>query len=74
MTRDEIQSTVLALPPEDRRALVDVLWKSLETDPEPLPEWQRQILDERLAALEAQPDEGSPAQEVEKRVWPEDIL
>jgi putative addiction module component (TIGR02574 family) len=74
MTRDEIQSTVLALPPEDRRALVDVLWESLETDPEPLSEWQRQILDDRLAALEAQPDEGSRAQEVEKRVWPEAIL
>jgi putative addiction module component (TIGR02574 family) len=69
MTRDDIQRTALKLPPEDRRELVDALWESLESDPEPLPEWQRRLLDERLAALETTPDEGSTWDEVEKRVW-----
>jgi len=72
MTRDDIQRTALELPPEDRRGLVDVLWLSLESDPEPLPDWQRRLLDERLAALEANPEEGSTWDEVEKRVWADD--
>jgi putative addiction module component (TIGR02574 family) len=69
MTRDEIQSTALALPAEERRELAEVLWKSLEVDPEPLPDWQRRLLDERMAALEAQPDEGAEWDDVERRVW-----
>lgn len=69
MTREEIQRAVLELPPGERRELVDVLWESLERDPEPLPAWQRRLLDERLAALEASPEEGSTWDEVEERVW-----
>jgi len=69
VTRDDIQRTALALPPEDRRELVDVLWESLESDPEPLPDWQRRLLDKRLAALEAKREEGSTWDDVEERVW-----
>lgn len=69
MTRDDIRRTALALPPTERRALVEVLWESLESEPEPLPEWQRRLLDERLAALEIEPEEGSTWDEVEKRIW-----
>jgi putative addiction module component (TIGR02574 family) len=69
MSRDEIQRTALELPPEERRELVEALWESLEGEPEPLPEWQRRLLDERLAALEANPEEGSTWDEVEKRIW-----
>ncbi|HUP43702.1 MAG TPA: addiction module protein [Thermoanaerobaculia bacterium] len=38
MTRDDIQRTALGLPADERRELVEVLWESLESDPEPLPE------------------------------------
>lgn len=69
MTRDEIQSTLLALPAVERRELAEVLWRSLEVDPEPLPDWQRRLLDERMAVLEAQPDEGAEWDDVERRVW-----
>ncbi|HLE85423.1 MAG TPA: addiction module protein [Thermoanaerobaculia bacterium] len=69
MTRDDIQRTALGLPANERRELVEVLWESLESDPEPLPEWQRRLLDERLAALEASPEVGEPWDEVEKRIW-----
>lgn len=34
----------------------------------PLPEWQRRILNERIEADEAQPDAGSPWEEVKKRI------
>jgi putative addiction module component (TIGR02574 family) len=69
MTRDDIQRTALGLPANERRELVEVLWESLESDPEPLPEWQRRLLDERLAAQEASPEVGEPWDEVEKRIW-----
>lgn len=72
MTRDDIQRTALALPAEERRELVEVLWESLESDPEPLPERQRRLVDERLEALEANPEEGSTWDEVEKRIWAEE--
>ena len=69
MTRDEVRRTVLALPADERRELAEALWESLEREPEPLPEWQRRLLDERLAALEANPEDGRPWDEVEKSVW-----
>jgi putative addiction module component (TIGR02574 family) len=68
MTRDEIQRTVLDLPPKDRRELAEILWESLETDPEPPSEWQARVLDERIAALEKEPEEGSTWDEVEERI------
>jgi putative addiction module component (TIGR02574 family) len=72
MTRSEIQRTALELPVEERQELVEVLWESLESDPGPLPDWQRQLLDERLAALEASPEEGTVWEVVEKRIWPDE--
>lgn len=32
--------------------------EGMESDPGPLPDWQRKLLDERLAALEGQPRRG----------------
>jgi putative addiction module component (TIGR02574 family) len=46
-----------------------MLWQSLEGELLPLPEWQRRLLDERIAALDERPEEGSSWQEVEARVW-----
>ena len=36
--------------------------------PEPLPAWQREILEERIAADDAEPDAGSPWEEVKRRI------
>lgn len=72
MTKAEIQQQALELPAEERQDLVEVLWRSLEREPTPLPEWQRLLLDERLAALDELPDEGASWEDVEKRVWPHD--
>ena len=71
MTKADLQRTALKLPPQDRQELVEVLWRSLEVEPAPLSAWPRDLLDERLAALEQNPEEGAPWDEVEKRVWPE---
>jgi putative addiction module component (TIGR02574 family) len=50
--------------------LAEALWESLEQEAvQPaLPDWQRRILEERIAAADAAPDEGSPWEEVKQRI------
>ncbi|HEV7671316.1 MAG TPA: addiction module protein [Thermoanaerobaculia bacterium] len=67
----ELRQTVLQLPAEDRQELAEVLWDSLDSEAATLPSWQRQILQTRLAVLEANPEAGSSWEEVEARIWPE---
>jgi len=69
MTKTELQRSALELPPQERQELVEALWESLEAEPAPLPAWQRELLDERLAELERSPEAGTPWEEVERRVW-----
>jgi putative addiction module component (TIGR02574 family) len=72
MIPSELRQTVLRLPAEERQELAEALWESLDTEPATtLPDWQRQILDARLAELEANPEAGSSWEEVEARIWPE---
>ena len=59
-----LQEQVLALPQEQRQALLEVLRESLA----PMPDWHREVLDERIAAAEANPDAFTPAPEVVERV------
>ena len=70
MTKTELQSEALQLPVEDRLDLAEALWESLEREPvQPaLPAWQREILDERLAADDAAPDAGAPWEAVKQRI------
>jgi putative addiction module component (TIGR02574 family) len=70
MTKTELKLEALQLPVEDRLELAEALWESLEQEPvQPeLPAWQREVLDERLAADEAAPDAGSPWEEVKQRI------
>ncbi len=67
----ELRQTVLKLPVEDRQELAEALWDSLEIEPATLPSWQRQMVQARLAELEANPEAGSSWEEVEARIWPE---
>ncbi len=70
MTSIELKREVLRLPVEERLELAEAIWESVEecgAQP-PLPEWQRQILDERIEADEAQPDAGSSWGDVKKRI------
>jgi len=55
MTKTEIERQALELSEQDRFDLAHLLWASLDgpgTLPEsaPLPNWQKQLLDDRLAA------------------------
>jgi putative addiction module component (TIGR02574 family) len=70
MTRIELEREALRLSVEERLQLAETIWTSLEQEPAqpPLPAWQREILDERIAADDAEPDAGSPWEEVKRRI------
>lgn len=70
MTRVEIQRQVMELPEEERLALADAIWASLDNpDAMPLPQWQRDLLDERLASAEA--EEGRDWEDIKAEIWPQ---
>jgi len=60
MRRAEIQK-LLELPVAEKIELAQMLWESIEPEEEAgflaIPGWQREILDERLADLEAHPND-----------------
>ena len=62
LTPDELRQ----LSVEDRLQLIEDVWASLEADEDTIevPEWHKQILDERLAEFERHPDEGQSWDEV----------
>jgi putative addiction module component (TIGR02574 family) len=69
MTTAELKQQVLELPEEERLEVAEAIWTSLEDrDRLPLPEWQKVLLDERLAASES--ETGRDWEEVEAAVWP----
>ena len=68
MTKSEVKDTALQLPPEERLELVEVLWESLDQESIPVHTWQKRILDERIAADDAAPNEGSSWPEVRERI------
>lgn len=70
MTKTDLQREILRLPVEDRLEVAEAIWDSVErTAPSPeLPEWQRSLLDERIAADDAEPEAGSTWDEVKQRI------
>lgn len=70
MTATELTRRVLQLPPEERRTLVETLWESLEGEADRLPlhDWQRKLLDERLAEAERDPGVWVSAAEAEQEI------
>ncbi len=69
--KSEIQKEALHLPPQERIELVVELWDSLAPAEIPAPEWQLDLIRDRLAELEnVQPGERSvPWEAVRKRVF-----
>jgi putative addiction module component (TIGR02574 family) len=57
------KAEIAALSPQERLALIDDLWESLDEVQErnaataPVSEWQRSILDERIDDLHARPED-----------------
>jgi len=70
MTSTELTRRVLELPAEERRTLVETLWESLEGEATRLPlhDWQKKLLDERLAEADRDPGVWVPSEEVEQEI------
>jgi len=70
MTKTDLKREVLSLPVEDQLELAEAIWDRVEREAprSSLPEWQRSLLDERIAADDAEPDAGSPWNEVRQRI------
>jgi putative addiction module component (TIGR02574 family) len=62
MTKAEIQAAALKLPPEERAELIEAL--NLSFLAEPLTDWQKELLDERLAEDEGNPERALPGEEL----------
>src|SRR5688500_15233373 len=70
MVAKALLDNVLALPTEDRLALVEQVWASLREDPNavPLTDAQRAELDRRVADMKSAPDEESDWADVQARL------
>jgi putative addiction module component (TIGR02574 family) len=70
MTREEIERQVLDLSETERLQVAETIWASLRNpDSLPLPDWQRDLLDERLANSEG--EEGRDWEDVRAEIWPD---
>ena len=65
---------LLELPVDERMELAQILWKSVEPEEEarflPVPDWQRKILDQRLADIARNPGDEQTWEEVKTELWP----
>ena len=73
MTKTEVRDQALDLPEADRLALVEELWASVGDtnaclEPISLPQWQKDLLDQRLE--ESKDDPGKPWGQVKAEIWP----
>jgi putative addiction module component (TIGR02574 family) len=66
MSKSEVEAALLALPLAERIEVAEHLWASIEEETESgdLPAWQASLLDERLADLERNPEDGLSWDEV----------
>ena len=71
LAKSDIQREALNLPAQERIQLVVELWDSLAPGEIPVPDWQRDLVRDRLAALEnVLPEERSvPWDALRKRVF-----
>ena len=71
LAKSEIQREALNLPAQERIQLVVELWDSVAPGEIPVPDWQRDLIRDRLAALEdVLPEERSvPWNTLRKRVF-----
>lgn len=58
MMDQALRNRVRQLTPADRLELISELWESLDTNDLPVTDGERELLDQRLAALQADPAAG----------------
>lgn len=65
---------LLELPAAEKMELAQTLWESIEPEEEvaflSIPDWQRRVLDERLADIERNPEDEQTWEEVKAEIWP----
>lgn len=64
MTREALLAEILRLPDDERRALLEAAWESLDGDFPPLTPEQEAEIDRRLAEHEKDPGRAVPWEEV----------
>ena len=71
LSKAEVKRQALELPPEERVDLVVEIWNSLQPEDLPVPNWQRDLIRERLAAMEGSDSEerSTPWEEVRERIF-----
>lgn len=73
MAKSHVQD-LLKLPAEERLEIAQMLWDSVEPEEEArfllIPEWQREILKERLEDLDRNPGDEQTWEEVKAEIWP----
>ncbi len=69
-TLDQLRASALELPTDERWELAQEIWQSLEAgDHQPdLSDGLREVLDQRIAEDDADPEAGSPWPEVKSRI------
>jgi putative addiction module component (TIGR02574 family) len=68
MIDESLLAKVSSLSPVDRLELISTIWDTLAAEDIQVTEAERQMLDARLADLEARPDDQSPWPEVKARL------
>lgn len=74
LARAEIHKEALGLTAEERIELVSALWDSLEPKEVPVADWQRDLIRDRIAALDGMPPEerSVPWDAARKRIFSDD--
>lgn len=69
-SRAEVERAALELSATERLEVAAALFESVEQGAEqpPLPEWQRNVLDERIAEDDAGSDPGEPWEDVKRQI------
>jgi putative addiction module component (TIGR02574 family) len=70
MTVAQQLDELLSLPPDRRLAIMEAIWDSLAAAPEhvPIPDWHREILEQRLAEDDADLSPGESWSDVRSRI------
>ncbi len=69
MLKADLRRQVLKLPKQERLELAQYIWTTIEdSDGSPLPDWQKEILAERLKASET--EEPIPWETARASIWP----
>ncbi len=70
-TKADVQREALKLPTQERVELAVEIWESVGTESVPVPDWHREVIRERLAALDELPADKRSAtwEEAHERVF-----